>query len=224
MGAARDISGYRIFSRGDVGLAHALAHQALDEGDYRGGHRILGQWLEGRSGEGSSQCQWVHIQWHMLVFELAVGEWDAAYARFDEHIRPHGASDTAATDAPAALWRLKLAASGPVELPWDEVRRGALSRMERTRDRYVELHDLLALAGAGDVDALDRWIDERAIDGEEDRALHGIGRALRFYAAGIYADAARAMAQVLPSLPRIGGSRAQNELFTDLMRRAAEAA
>jgi len=219
MDALRDISGYRFFSAGDTGAAHAAAHRALDSGDYREGHRQLAAWLEGRTSAGS---QWVHVQWHMLVFEIAVGEWGAARARFDAYILP--SCDDAATDAPAGLWRLALSAPGPVDLPWAVISANAASRLGSAKDRYVELHHLLALAGAGDTEALERWVDAHPVHCEEDCTLHDLGRALLFYSAGIYADAARALAIALPGLPRLGGSHAQNALFTQIQRRAAEQA
>ena len=75
---SHDVSGFGVFSQGDAGQAHVAAHRMLDEGRHELGHRLLGAWLEGRSGSGSD---WTHLQWHMAVFELAVGQWDAAFAR-----------------------------------------------------------------------------------------------------------------------------------------------
>jgi hypothetical protein len=69
--AVQDVSGYTIFSSGDTGAAHAMAHQMLDDGRFKEGHILLGSWLEGRTGSGS---QWVHLQFHMAVFELAIGD------------------------------------------------------------------------------------------------------------------------------------------------------
>ena len=75
---SHDVSRFGVFSHGDAGQAHVAAHRMLDEGRHELGHRLLGAWLEGRSGSGSD---WTHLQWHMAVFELAVGQWDAAFAR-----------------------------------------------------------------------------------------------------------------------------------------------
>ena len=67
----------------------------------------------------------------------------------------------ALTDAPAMLWRLQLAAPRPVTLAWEPVHATAVHRLTRPSAPYVELHCLLALAGAGDVDGLDRWLHGR---------------------------------------------------------------
>ena len=72
---SQDVSGFGVFSHGDAGQAHVMAHRMLDEGRHELGHRLLGAWLDGRDGSGSD---WTHLQWHMAVFEIAVGKWDAA--------------------------------------------------------------------------------------------------------------------------------------------------
>jgi hypothetical protein len=222
MEATYDISGFCIFSGGAIGAAHTMAHQMLDEGSHREGHRLLGEWLRDREGSGSD---WTHIQWHMLVFELAVGAWSDAYRRYRNHILPVATGTEAATDAPAALWRLSLAAGRPVELRWDAVRASAMARMHSKRDPYVELHDLLALAGAGDVNGLDDWLHRSWLrshnpSSDADDTLRDFARALRAYAAGRYAVAARTFPAALAALPRLGGSRAQNELFVAIYRNA----
>ena len=114
-----DSSGFQFFSAGELGAMHAMAHEMLDEGRELEGLRILGEWLEGRQGRGS---EWVHLQWHMAVFEIAVGRWEAALRRFENEIAPVAVSSfDALTDGPAMLWRLWLAAPRPVSLPWEAV-------------------------------------------------------------------------------------------------------
>jgi hypothetical protein len=189
-----DISGYRIFSQGELGHAHAMAHRMLDSGHLARGRRELGAWLEGREGEGSD---WVHVQWHMLVFELADGAWGEAHARFLAHVLPGVRAGEAATDGPAGLWRLALTAAGPVDLPWETVQRVAKRRL-------------------GDLDGLDHWLDTYVVRNAVDRVLAVLGWALRCFADGDWTGAVHAFDHALPELSSLGGSRAQNELFHDL--------
>ena len=101
---SRDVSGFGVFSQGDAGDAHVMAHRMLDEERYELGHQLLGAWLDSHDGAGSD---WTHLQWHMAVFEIAVGKWERAFARFEREILPVAiSSDDALTDAPAMLWRL----------------------------------------------------------------------------------------------------------------------
>ena len=206
---------FRVFSHGAHGEMHVLAHRLTDEGRYRMGHDILGAWLEGKDGTGSD---WIHLQWHMAVFELAVGKRSAAFGRFCAHILPPAVTtETALTDAPAMLWRLRLASRHPVELPWEPIRQTALRAIGRTDDRYVELHNLLALAGAGDLYSLDRWLRSNAMhECFEDTVLGQLGTGLRAFASADYETASLFLDRAVPQVFRLGGSRAQNRLFEQI--------
>ncbi len=209
----RDVSGFALFSAGEAGSAHVMAHRMLDHDRYDLGHQLLGSWLNGRSSAGS---EWIHIQWHMAVFELALGHWEAAFARFQEHILSVAATtENALTDAPALLWRLSLAVRIRVELPWEPVRGTALARMRRPNNPYVELHNLLALSGAGDLTSLDRWL-HRQPPAARSRSEGLVGRmavALRANTAGDYQQATTVLANVVPYIAEVGGSRSQIHLF-----------
>ena len=213
----RDVSGFEIFSSGAAGVAHDIAHQMLDQGEHEAGYQMLGAWLESNDGAGS---EWVHLQWHQGVFEIALGFWDEAYERCCTWIVPAAVEgDEALTDAPAMLWRLALAAPRAVELPWEAVRARATRSLERSLDPYVELHQLLALAGGGDIAGLDVWLERRT--GEESpcsELLCELGSALRAFAMGDYATAGWLLTEAAPRVSELGGSRAQNDLFTDIER------
>ncbi len=220
----RDVSGFVLFSTGAAGSAHVMAHRALDQARCELGYQLLGAWLDGRAGMDSD---WVHLQWHMAVFELALNHWNAAFTRFQEEILPTAATtEQALTDAPALLWRLSLAAQGPVELPWQPVRLTALARMRRPSSPYVELHNLLALAGAGDIASLDQWLQGRAplARSRSEALVARMAVALRAYAAGEFESAATVLTNVVPYIGAIGGSRAQNQLFAQLTQAARRSA
>jgi len=216
MAVIQDISGFQIFSGSDLGHAHVVAHRMLDLGRFDRGYQILREWLENRAGSGS---QWVHIQWHMLVFELAVGDWQSAYARFLREVLPVArAGDQAVTDAASGLWRLALASPSATTLPWEEVASGARHRLGLKREPYVELHDLLALTGARDVQSIAGWLELRRRETKRNQTLLGFAQGLLHLASGQLLDAAAHFERVLPALGTLGGSRAQNELFDELYR------
>lgn len=213
---AQDVSGYVVFSEGEAGAAHLAAHRMLDAGQVEFGHQKLKKYLNGRTGLGS---EWIHLQFHMAIFELALGDWHSAHARFFDEILPAAAStQDALTDAPALLWRLSLSAPEPVVLPWQPLRQTALDRMQRPSDPSVELHNLLALAGADDVTNIAQWLNKRSADSqsESERLVEQIAVALLAYANHAYREAATLLRSVVPQLPQVGGSRAQNELFDQL--------
>ena len=216
----QDISGFPAFSSGSCGRAHVLSHLFLDAEYHRAGYELLLNWLNENSGSGS---QWLHLQWHMAVFELAVGRWEAAMARFmAQHLPAVLSGEDALNDAPALLWRISLTAPQPVELPWESVRTRALDRMRRPAEPYVKLHNLLALAGAGDVASL----DSRLASHEQDRHsastenLLWMGWGLRAFAAGDYSAAAAMLKEGVPNVSKLGGSHGQNLLFGEILQEA----
>jgi len=212
----QDSSGYTVFSAGDAGAAHVMAHRMLDEDQIELGHELLAEWLQNHSGSGSD---WIHLQFHMAIFELALNDWDAAYTRFMNEILPTATTtEEALTDAPALLWRLELTASEPVVLPWEPLRRTALSRMRQRSEPFVELHNLLALAGAEDLTNINRWLETRSTQesSRRERLVEQMASALRAYITGSYEHAAFVLHRIAPQLSKVGGSRAQNLLFRQL--------
>ncbi|KPK55496.1 MAG: hypothetical protein AMS22_04165 [Thiotrichales bacterium SG8_50] len=115
----QDISGYKLFSAGDTGYAHMLAHRMLDECRLLRGRALLGRWLNANRGTRSEQA---HLQWHMAVFELETGDWHGAYTRFRRHILPIAAtSEDALTDAPALMLPACLVYAGSDRLEYGEL-------------------------------------------------------------------------------------------------------
>lgn len=222
---ARDSSGHVVFSEGEVGAAHVRAHARFDAGELELGRRELGAWLSNRTGAGSD---WVHLQFHMALFELGVGDWWAAYRRFSAEILPAAVQPGIAdTDAPALLWRVRISAPQPVALPWAVVRQTALKALPRQADQFVVLHHLLALAGAEDAKGLAAWISAQPPGrsrSERQSVLRGAAQALHAGARGAYGEAAARWASLAPRLSALGGSRAQLELFEGLGRWFADRA
>jgi len=212
---SRDVSGFGVFSGGDAGQAHVMAHRMLDEERYELGYRRLGAWLDRHDGAGSD---WTHLQWHMAVFEIAVGRWEAALARFEREIMPVAtSSDDALTDAPAMLWRLWLTAPREVALPWEPLRATAVRNLGRHQSPYVELHCVLALAGARDIETLDEWLRRHRHDKDErTRLLVELVAGLRAFAASDYTQAGSAIDGIHGRISELGGSHAQNLLFKEI--------
>jgi hypothetical protein len=218
--ATRDESGYVVFSGGEIGQAHVLAHRYADAGQADLGRRCLGRWLEGRSGAGSD---WAHIQFHQALFELEDGDWDAAHRRFTAEILPAAVrTDEALTDAPALAWRLGLSARGQRPLGWAGLRETALRNLGRDSAPFAEVHHLLALAGSRDTQSLTRWLRRRGRRGSAGLIVR-IGEALRDYTQTNYRRAADVLSEIVPEIASIGGSRAQNQLFPELQARLAAA-
>ncbi|MGD8839883.1 MAG: hypothetical protein PVI70_09810 [Gammaproteobacteria bacterium] len=212
----RDASGYRIFSHGEMGEAHAFAHRMFDSGHIRAGRHGLETRLAGKRGQGS---EWLHLQFHLALFELESGDWQRAHARFEAEILPAASSGAEAlTDAPGLLWRLAIAAPGPVVLPWRPLWRTALANLHRVDKPFVQLHNLLAIAGAGDVSAIERWLESASATAMSpgEQRLQQFAPALKALATRSWRQAGILLQELAREVPGIGGSRAQNGLFEQL--------
>ncbi|NIO42256.1 MAG: hypothetical protein GTO41_20140 [Burkholderiales bacterium] len=183
----------------------------FDRGDFSPGHRTLGNWLSLQQGQGS---EWVHLHFHMAVFELALGQWDEAYRRFLAHVLPTATGTAEAlTDAPALLWRLAITAREPVVLPWQPLRRTALANLQRSNNPFTQIHHLLALAGAGDRHSIQEF-SERQLP--RTSIVRRFATACDALAKRAYSQAREQLSAVLPDLGKVGGSHAQQGIFEQL--------
>ena len=209
----QDIRGYQLFSQGEVGEAHCIAHEMFDAGRITDGHQRLAGFLSQHDGHGSD---WVHLQFHMAVFELELGDWQTACKRFWNEILPTASTTSEAlTDAPALLWRLKMTAPQGVVLPWQPLRRTALSALSQVNTSFLQIHNLLALAGAGDAASIESWSPVvKTI--EEYRLMRDFSGFCSAIARERVDDAGKRLNALQPSLVQLDGSHAQLQLFDQL--------
>jgi hypothetical protein len=209
-----DASGFAVFSRGSHGAVHLLVHRCLDHGRPELAAGVLAQYLEDLPAHDPET---VHLHWHLLVLEVALGHYPRALDRFLAQVVPAIGAGQARTDGPSGLWHLALAAANPDALPWAPAARVALAHLDEP-DPFLAVHDALALAGARATGALERWIAHRCATPE--RRLVRLGQALRALAAGDRAGAARLFHRAGPDLASLGGSGAQHDLFDRLVTAA----
>jgi hypothetical protein len=216
---------FAIFHDGPFGHAHVESHSFLREGLVDEGHAWLGAWLSTHETAGSRGA---HLQWHMLVFELATGRWEQALQRFNSELMAHVPRLEALTDGPSALWRLRLTQSrwDGRALPWLAVRSAALCALRTPQTDFVNLHILLALAGAQDVAALTAAIRtlERRGGTEWGANVVGLGYGLLEIVLRRHGAGAERLERERWALERFGGSLAQNTLIADISRWAASRA
>ncbi len=206
----RDIGGFALFSDGVAGAMHVAAHRALDSGRPAEGHQELRHWLGDRPAHSS---ELVHLHWHLLVFEIAARDLEAANRRLERHLLPAIAFREAKTDAPSALWRLRVAGREPSSSSWQKAATYAKAALEHEKSWFVVLHHLLALAGAGDHRALEAY-NRTSPAARKGGALHGYSRGLEALAHGHYELAAELLRGSASAVSRAcGGSDAQNALF-----------
>lgn len=188
------------------------AHAAADSERFEAGRRELGAFLANHIGVGS---EWTHLQFHMALFELECGDWQSAHARFRREILPVAtATSDALTDAPGLLWRLALAAPKAFLMPWMPLRNTALKHLGH-ENPFVEINNLLALAGARDAASIEKWVQRNSMLATAGAAdlVRGFAEGLICYLHGDLESCADAIDQLIANLPWTGGSKSQNQLF-----------
>jgi tetratricopeptide (TPR) repeat protein len=236
LGETGDLAGAESFGRRAVELEprdawalHAVAHVHETRGQAEAGIA----WIEG------ARPAWVgcnnfafHLAWHLALFHLERGRHEAVLDLYDREVRP-GPGEDFRDYANAASLLERLRQEGiDVGDRWRELAEVAARRRHETTLVFAALHRLLALTVAGDLTAARETVaaleaEAAAGRGDQSRvaALVGIplARAILASAEGGAGDPMEVGA-VLDGLDRLGGSRAQRDVFLRfLAERAATA-
>jgi tetratricopeptide (TPR) repeat protein len=208
--------------------AHSVAHVYFERGDAVAGKDFLGNWLAGFDCPASS---YVHLSWHLALFELALGQYQRAIERYEQDIRPSVVAKSMATlpDGASFLWRVQLysgtPSSHPAAPPWQDVRALAAPMAANPGFAFVVAHAALALAASDDQDGLTLMMERlqrTAAQGDcctRDMVVPLV-RGIAAFAQGKYATSAQLLEPLCPQLVRIGGSHAQREVFEDTLLEA----
>jgi tetratricopeptide (TPR) repeat protein len=206
---------------------HAVAHVFEMQGRWREG----ADWLADRP-QAYAACNnfSFHIHWHRALFLLEDDRHAEVLELYDHAVRPHPTDDYRdIANAASLLVRLELAG---VEAGrrWAELADIAAARIGDRCLVFADLHYLLALVGAGRMEHAVRLAEDMAArdvpgGGTQDMVARRVGapiaRAVIARAQGRAAEAAAALARVLPVLPAIGGSHAQRDVFEQICLAAA---
>jgi len=194
---------------------HALAHVMLTQG------RID----EGAAFMEGVQDTWVclnsfmitHLWWHLALFYLSQGRFDAVLAIYDDHA--WGVAKDYSQDqvgAVSLLARIELAGV-PVGDRWDDVADHLAERGPDTTQPFLTAQYLYGLARAGRPQAEALMAAVRRRTGRTWREVATpLCEGLLAHAQGDYAAAGAGLTAALPGLLTIGGSHAQRDLFEQL--------
>ena len=194
--------------------AHAHAHVLYERGADATGAEFVGAFVESYSRKAQLHC---HLSWHLALFELARGRAERAMGLYAESIRP-GASLSAPmptlADAASLLWRSELAGQERRPEEWRELARYGLEAFPACGLAFADLHCAVALAAAGESEALARRVAALRESGSPAaRVLAAVSEALGAFAGGRHCEAIDLLAPVLDEFVRAGGSRAQRDLL-----------
>ncbi|WP_374444316.1 tetratricopeptide repeat protein [Stella sp.] len=210
----------------DVWATHAVAHVMEMQGRADEGVAwITG--LEGNFGECHNFTN--HLWWHRALFHWDRGRHDAALALYDRQVRTESTDDSLdIANAASFLWRLEnvgVAVGGR----WDELAARAAERIDDHMLVFADAHFAMALAAAGKPGEAERFAASCrsfAAAGEtESQVMREAGADLvdgiLAYRAGDYGRAVDRFLAARPALARIGGSRAQRDVFQQMLALAA---
>jgi len=207
----------------DAWAVHAVAHV----------HEMRGQpesglaWLEATRPVWSACNNFRrHVAWHQALCQIGRGRPDRALALYDEAILDAESGDYRDfANAASLLWRL---AEERVDTGQRWARLADLARAAGPHSTlaFARLHHLLALIATGDVAAARGGIDDmarRAATAQDPQAAVGrlLGEAL--LAVRLPQAQPHDAAELAWILPRIGGSRAQRDVFVQALAGAAAA-
>ncbi|MEO0681006.1 MAG: tetratricopeptide repeat protein [Pseudomonadota bacterium] len=201
---------------------HAVAHVMDMTGRAEAGAR----WLAEREGCWSHCSNFgYHVWWHLALFLIDRGDFEAALALYDDKVRPEPTDDFRdIANAASLLTRLELEGVA-VGQRWEALGELCATRVDDGCVVFADLHYLLSLQRSGrmaEAEALTARIAQDAQGFDHDQhevcALAGLpmARGLNAFRRGAWRRSARALAEALPQLPRIGGSHAQRDVFERL--------
>src|SRR5262245_12816732 len=202
--------------------AHAYAHVLYERGDNETGATFVESWLPSYPRAAQLHC---HLSWHLALFHLGLGRPERAWELYASSIRPDvslSAPMGTLCDSASLLWRSELAGEKRALADWQGVAAHAERFFPRISLAFADAHCALAFAAAGKVDAFERCVDEmRRIDAEGQLAaghvLPVVAEAFGAFARGEWDSVIRLLAPEVGKFVRIGGSRAQRDVFENTL-------
>ncbi|MBL4785503.1 MAG: tetratricopeptide repeat protein [Cohaesibacteraceae bacterium] len=206
---------------------HAVAHVFDMTSDVDGGQ----VWLSSQP-QAWAHCNnfSYHVSWHLALFHLDRGENDTVLHLYDTAIRADKTDDYRdISNAAALLMRLELNGVD-VGNRWEELSALSEHRVDEGCLVFADLHYLMSLVGGDQMDAA------RTLIGNMERRSKSIGsqmdgitkmpglsaaRGLLSFAEGNHAAAFAALSHARKSMPTIGGSHAQRDVFERVTIEAA---
>jgi uncharacterized NAD(P)/FAD-binding protein YdhS len=210
---------------------HAQTHVMYETGRHEAGRAWLDHWVA-ESGRAASHR--AHFSWHAALHELAMGDTEAVRQRYYTQLAPPTVTGVRALiDSASLLWRWAVttsswdaaagtsaftgeAAPPPIDCVLDAVGPDLLDHPETP---FVALHSALAIGAAGDLPRLAqlRTHCQESPELAVRTTVASVSEALLAAGEQRWGDAARVLADVLPGLPRVGGSSAQREIVEETL-------
>jgi tetratricopeptide (TPR) repeat protein len=208
----------------DVWAAHAVAHVFEMQDRQREGIA----WIDGLDREWGELHNFVfHIRWHRCLYHLELAQYDRVLDLYDREIRAESTDEYLdISNAVALLWRLEQLGVA-VGTRWVELAERSAGRLGDHVLVFADLHYAIALAAGGA--GIETWLRSSrgyAARGESQSAVMaepglGLAAAAAAHRNGEWSRAVELLLPLRPAIRRIGGSRAQRDLFEQMLIDAA---
>jgi tetratricopeptide (TPR) repeat protein len=230
---------------GDYGRAEALGREAVERNpdDLWAIHAVAHVMeMQGRLQDGIAWLDypddhWAdrgpvknHVWWHAALFAVESGDFDAALAVYDNHVKPgERRISTDMMNAPSLLARLELAGADVGER-WEELGQWAAGWVDDHVIAFTDAHTMIPLARTGretEAEAFVASLERFATAADNDSArriepyILPLARGIRAFYAGKPEQTVELIAPIRHGLLPIGGSWAQRDVFNQLLLEAA---
>jgi hypothetical protein len=187
-------------------------------------------WIDGLEPNWSACHNFTyHVHWHRCLFRLEQGDHAGVLADYDAKVRADKSSDFLdVTNAIALLWRLEQRGID-VGTRWEELSELCRDLCEDHRMVFGDAHFVMGLAACSNGAAVEAALASleafSRTSGDEPAVARVVGlplaRAAVAHRRGDFRGAVEALLPCRGALHRIGGSRAQRDLFEQLLIDAA---
>ena len=223
--AAAEVIGRRAveINPGDMWAVHSICHVLEEQGRPHEGV----EWVKS-TAPGWSHCNNSrhHIRWHRTLYSLELEQFDEVLDLYDTKVRGEKSDENMdIANAVSLLWRLN-ARKVDVGDRWDELAALSESHIDDHVRAFFDSHYFMALAGSGRHAAAQRMLKGlRDFTSERSKTVARITEdvGLQLYE-GLHAycnkDYERAVDLMLPvryDVEKIGGSRAQRDIFAETL-------
>jgi tetratricopeptide (TPR) repeat protein len=211
----------------DAWAVHAVAHVMEMQDRRRDGIA----WLRELESHWSVANNFrFHLWWHLALFHLELAQHDEVLALYDGAFRAEPTEEYLdICNATSMLWRLE-ERGVDVGDRWKELAEISATRIDGHGLVFPDMHFMMALAAAGDsvhAEGMLRSLEEAggAAGVTQARVIEGVGlelaRAIAAWYRGDYDGVVERLLPIRYSLPDIGGSHAQRDLFHQILIAAA---
>ena len=191
--------------------SHVRSHIYYEAGETELGISYLGEWLKGYDRKGMLHG---HLSWHVALWSLGQGDSDTMWKHIDADVKPGAAEGlpiNVLTDTASILFRAELAGVVVPKERWTEISDYAMQLFPKTSLDFIDFHAAIAHAMAGNEEELLR-IASTAKGGAAE--LVGIvANAFKAIAGKNWKEATTLLTAAMADHARLGGSRAQRDLF-----------